>query len=142
MLELNHRCGCFAAEIFDRVLVAEPVGTFDGIVHVPLPMVGSHVTKAGSDSALRSDRMTAGRKDLGHACRLEALSCRAHRRPQASAPGADHHDVIRMINDLVGAQATPPNAISASAKSANAPPPTARNRKIRLTAKLLPGWWT
>ena len=40
MLELVDRLRCFAHEIFDRVLVAQPVGALDGIVHVPRPVVG------------------------------------------------------------------------------------------------------
>ena len=36
MFELINRGGRIAAEIFDRVLVAEPIGTLDGVVHVPL----------------------------------------------------------------------------------------------------------
>ena len=45
MLELDHRGRRFAAQIFDRVLVAEPVGPFDGVVHVPGPMVRAHVAE-------------------------------------------------------------------------------------------------
>ena len=41
-----------AAEIFDGVLVAEPIGAFDGVVHVPAPVVLAHIAERGGDAAL------------------------------------------------------------------------------------------
>ncbi len=129
MLELDDGGGRFAAQIFDRVLVAEPVGTLDGVVHVPLPMVGAHVAEAGGDPALRRDGVAAGREDLGDAGGLQARVGRAHGGAKSGAAGADHHDVITVIDDLVSAQATAPKAMRASANSASDAPPTARNRR-------------
>src|SRR3546814_2183667 len=42
VFEFVDRIGCFAAHEFDSVLVAEPVGTLDGIVHMPIPVVFAH----------------------------------------------------------------------------------------------------
>ncbi len=142
MLELDHRGRRLAAQIFDRVLVAEPVGALDRIVHVPGPMVRAHVAEAGGDPALRRDGMAAGREDLGDAGGLQPLLGRAHGRAKPGAAGADDDHVIAVIDDLVGAQAAAPNAIRASANRASAPPPTARNSSRVLQAKRLPSSWT
>ena len=57
MLQLVDRFRRVAAHIFDGVLVAEPVGTLDGVVHVPAPVVLAHIAKRGGDAALRRDSM-------------------------------------------------------------------------------------
>src|SRR6185295_8611123 len=142
LLELDHRGRRFADHIFDRVLVAEPVGALDGVVHVPRPMIRAHVAEAGGDPALRGDGMAAGREDLGDAGGLEPLLGRAHRCPEPGPAGADDDHVIAVVDNLVGAQAAPPNAIRASANSASAPPAAARNSSTRLQAKRLPSSWT
>src|SRR6185503_10689140 len=67
VLELDDCRWRLAAHIFDRVLVAEPVGALDGVVHVPSPVVRAHVAEAGGDSALRGDGVASGWKDLGYA---------------------------------------------------------------------------
>ena len=56
-----------ADHIFDRVLVAEPVGALDRIVHVPGPVVGPHVAERCGDPALGGDGVAAGREHLGDA---------------------------------------------------------------------------
>src|SRR5579875_897350 len=52
-----------AAKVFDRVLVAEPVGPLDGIVHVPAPIVLAHVAERCRDAALRRHRMRSRREN-------------------------------------------------------------------------------
>ncbi len=103
VLELVDRGRRVAAQIFDRVLVAEPVGALDGVVHVPAPVVLAHVAERGRDAALRRDRVRAGRKHLGDAGGLEAGLAAADDGAQARAAGADHHDVVGMILDRIGA---------------------------------------
>ena len=101
MLELVHRIGSMTAEVLDRILIAEPVGALDGVVHVPAPIVGPHVAKSRGNSALRRHRMRPRRKDLGDARRLETGFGTAKRRPQASATRTDDHDIVRIIDDRV-----------------------------------------
>src|SRR6202035_569168 len=69
-------------QVFDRVLVAEPVRTLDGVVHVPAPVVLAHVAERGRDAALRSNGVRAGRKHFGDAGGAQTRSA-----------GADHHHV-------------------------------------------------
>lgn len=56
----------------DGVLVAEPVGTLDGVVHVPPPVVLGHVAEGGVDAALRGDSVRTSGEELGNTGRLEA----------------------------------------------------------------------
>ena len=67
MLQLDDRRHRIAAHEFDRVLVAQPIGPLDRVVHVPAPVVFAHIAERGADAALRRYSMAAGRKDLADA---------------------------------------------------------------------------
>ena len=67
VLELVDSGRCVAHEIFDRVLIAEPVRPLDGVVHMPLPGVLAHIAERGGDAALSRDGVRAGREDLADA---------------------------------------------------------------------------
>ena len=103
VLELVDRLRRVAAEIFDGVLVAEPVGALDGVVHVPAPVVLAHVAERGGDAALRRHRVRAGREYLGDAGGLQPRLAAADDRAQAGAAGADHHHVVGVVLDRIGA---------------------------------------
>ena len=92
-----------AAQIFDRVLVAEPVRALDGVVHVPAPIVLAHVAERGRDTALGRDRMRAGREHLGDAGGVQAGLAAADHGAQPGAAGADNHHVVGVILDRVRA---------------------------------------
>ena len=102
MLELVDRRRRLAAQIFDRVLVAEPVRPLDGVVHVPAPVVLAHVAERGGDAALGRDGVRAGREDLGDAGGLQAGFGAAERRAQARAAGADDDDVVGVVGEGIG----------------------------------------
>ena len=102
VVELVDRGGRVAAEVFDRVLVAEPVGALDGVVHVPAPVVRPHVAERGGNAALRRDGVRAGREHLGDAGGLQARLGAADAGAQARAAGADDHDVERVVGDRIG----------------------------------------
>ncbi len=97
VFELVDGGGRGADHVFDRVLVAEPVGALHRVVHVPAPVVLAHVAERGGDAALRRDRVRAGGEDLGDAGGLQARLRAAERRAKAGAAGADDHDVIGMV---------------------------------------------
>src|SRR3546814_15208740 len=67
MFELIDRLRRFAPHIFDRVLVTEPVRPLDGVLHMPLPMVGRIVYQAGGDAAPRREGLACGWEHLGDA---------------------------------------------------------------------------
>src|SRR6185437_15438186 len=83
MFKLVYRLRRVPAEIFDSVLVAEPIGAFDGVVHVPAPIVLAHVAESGGDAALRGYRVRARRKNFGDAGRPQAGFAAADGGPQA-----------------------------------------------------------
>ena len=102
MFEFVHRGRRVAAQIFDRVLVAEPVGALDRVVHVPAPVVLAHVAECGRDAALRRHGMRARREHFGDAGGAQSRFAAADHRAQARAAGADDHDVVDVILDRVG----------------------------------------
>ena len=62
VFQFNH---CFrrgATHKLNRILVAQPVGTFHGIVHVPVPTVLLHITQRGRNTTLRRYGMRTGRE--------------------------------------------------------------------------------
>ena len=44
VLKLDNGVGRFLAHVLDSILIAEPVRAFDGVVHVPAPIVFAHVS--------------------------------------------------------------------------------------------------
>src|SRR5450432_192535 len=72
MLEFIDGLRRVAAEIFNGILVAEPVGALDGVIHVPAPVVFAHIAERSGDAALRRDGVRARRKYLGDASGAQA----------------------------------------------------------------------
>ena len=101
MFQLVNRGRRVFAEIFDGVLIAEPVGPFNGVVHVPAPVVFSHIAERSGDAPLRRDRMRACREHLRDAGGLQARLRGAKRCAQSRAAGADDDDVIFVIDNFV-----------------------------------------
>jgi hypothetical protein len=102
MLELIDRGRGVGAHVLDGVLVAEPVGALDRVVHVPAPVVLAHVAEGGANAALGGDRMAAGRENFGDAGGLEPGGGHAESGAQPGAAGADDDDVVHMLMDRIG----------------------------------------
>ena len=102
MLELVDRGGRVPGHVLDRVLVAEPVGALDGVVHVEVPVVLVHVAERGVDPALRRHGVAAGRVDLGDAGDREPGLHHADGGAQPGAAGADHDRVEDMLGYRIG----------------------------------------
>ena len=103
VLQLVDRFRRVAAHIFDRVLVAEPVGALDGVVHVPAPVVLAHVAKRCGDAALRRHGVRARGEYLGDAGGAQARFAAADHGAQAGAAGADDDDVINVVLNRISA---------------------------------------
>src|SRR3981081_4594744 len=69
MLQLDDGRWRFLAHELNRVLVPEPVGALDGVVHVPTPIILTHVPQRCTDAALGSNRMATCWKKLADASR-------------------------------------------------------------------------
>jgi hypothetical protein len=102
MFELVHGRRRVADEVLDRVLVTEPIRPFHGVVHVPAPVVRTHIAERGRDAALRRDRVRACREDLRDAGGAQARLRAADRRPQPRPARADHDHVEGVVDDRVG----------------------------------------
>ena len=102
IFEFNHRRNGVAAHIFDCVLVAKPVRPLDGVVHMVLPVVAlAHIVERGTNTALRGNRVRAGRKNLGDTGSVQTCRGHAKRRAKTGTAGANDDDVIMVICNLV-----------------------------------------
>ena len=72
VLEFVHDLRGFAAHELDRVLVAEPVGTLDGVVEVVVPVVLGHIAQRRADAALRRHGVRTGGEDFGQNGHVQA----------------------------------------------------------------------
>ena len=102
MLELINGGRRMTAEIFNRVLVAEPVGTLDGVIHMPAPIVRTHVTQRSGNTALGRNRMTARRENLGDIRGLQPLFNATQCGAKTGATRPDDNRVERMVYECIG----------------------------------------
>ena len=101
MLEFDDGRRRLLAHEFDGILVAEPIRPFHGVVHMPAPIVRTHVTQSRGNAPLRRDGVTARRKHLGQTGGREPRLGQPEGGPQARAAGADDNHVIRVIDELI-----------------------------------------
>src|SRR5215470_1304143 len=102
MLKFVDRRRGIAAQIFDRVLIAEPIRPFHGVVHMPAPIVLAHIAERGRNAPLRRNRMGAGGEYFADAGGSQPGGAAAHHGAQARTAGPDHDNVVGMILDWVG----------------------------------------
>ena len=93
MLEVIYHLGCFTAHEFDRILIAEPVGAFDRVVKMVVPVVLVHVAQRCANAALGRHRVGAGRKNLAEHCHIQASARELQRGPHAGAASAHNDDI-------------------------------------------------
>ena len=71
-LELEDGVRGLTSHVVDGVLVSEPVGSLDGVVEVPSPVVVVHVSEGGVDTSLGSDGVGSGGEKFGDTGSFEA----------------------------------------------------------------------
>ncbi len=101
MLKLINRLRGIFTKILDRILIAQPVRPFDGVIHMPAPVIFAHIAKRCRNPALGRDGVGTGRKHLGDAGGFQTGLRSAKRGPQPRAPGTNDDDVVGMVNDFV-----------------------------------------
>jgi hypothetical protein len=89
VFELDDAFVSLAAHELDGILVAEPVGPLDGVIHMPVPVIFLGITQRSGDAALRGDCVRAGREHLGQDRGLETGFRQLNRGSQPGAAGAD-----------------------------------------------------
>lgn len=71
VLELDDGGGSLTGHVVNRILITEPVGALDSVVHVPSPVVLVHVAKGGVDATLSRDGVGTSREELGNTGSVE-----------------------------------------------------------------------
>jgi len=101
VLELNDGVGSFSSHVVDGVLVTEPIGALDSVVHVVLPAVLLHVAESSIDSSLSRDSVRSSWEELGDASSVEASFGKAESSAETSSTGANDESVEFVIDDFI-----------------------------------------
>ena len=101
VLKLDDRLGRLTRHVLNSVLITQPVAAFDGIVHVPLPLIFAHVAQTGCDAALRRNGVRTGWKHLGNVGRFQASLSQAQGCAQARSACTDNDHVVFVIDNIV-----------------------------------------
>src|SRR5690606_10709757 len=97
VLKLDNRGRSLASHVVDGILVTKPVGTLDGIVHVPPPVVLVHVSEGGVDATLGSDGVASCGEELRDTGGVEASLGKTEGGAKASAAGADDDSIVLVV---------------------------------------------
>lgn len=81
----------------DSILVTEPVGTLDGIVHVPSPVIFVHVSEGSVDSTLRGNSVTSGREEFRDTGRVEASLGKTESRAETGTASANDEGIVFVV---------------------------------------------
>src|SRR5262249_4697342 len=87
------------------ILVTEPVGALDRVVHVPEPAVLGHVAERRADAALRGDGVRARREHLRQHAHRQAGFGELQRRTHAGATRADDQCIEAPSRELAHGRA-------------------------------------
>ena len=101
VLQLTDGTGGFTAHVVDGVLVTEPIGTLDGIVEVPSPVIGVHVTQSGIDTTLSGDGVGTSGEELGNDGGLEAIFRKTHSSTKTSTTSTDDDTIVLVVNNRI-----------------------------------------
>jgi hypothetical protein len=81
----------------NSVLIAEPIRTLYGVVHVPPPVILVHVSERGIDTTLGGDGVRSSRKEFGNASSVESSLCQTEGSAQTCTSGSDNDGVVLMV---------------------------------------------
>src|SRR5690606_15683616 len=102
LFQLADGCWCMLAHKGNGVLIAQPVGTADGVIHMPLPAVAPTVAKCSINAALCGYGMAACGWNFRDNGSLKYVAGSGYGGAQACATGTDNHHVITMTDGMVG----------------------------------------
>lgn len=116
VLQLNDGLRRLTRHIVNGVLVTQPIGSLDGVVAMPLPVVGLHVAERRVDSALGGDCVRSGGEEFGDDGRLKALGDQAERRTESGTTWLSEKIlIIIIIKSLVRESLPAPTTIASNA---------------------------
>lgn len=101
VFQLENGLGGLAGHVVYGILVAEPIGAFDGVVHVPFPVVVFHVPDGRVDAALRCDGVGTGGEEFGDDGGFEASIDEPERCSQPGPTGSHNDCIVFVIDHLV-----------------------------------------
>lgn len=101
VLELDDGRRSLTSHVVDGVLVTEPVGALDGVVHVPVPVILVHVSQGSVDTTLGSNGVGTSGEQLGDTGGVEAVLGQAEGSAETRTTGAHHHSVVLVVDDAV-----------------------------------------
>jgi hypothetical protein len=81
----------------NSVLVSQPVGSLDGVVHVPPPVVLVHVSKGGVNSSLGGDGVRSGGEKLGDTSSVESGLGQTESRTKTGSSGSNDDSIVLMV---------------------------------------------
>ncbi len=97
MLEFDNGSRGLAGHVVNGILVAEPVGALDGIVHVPPPVILVHVPEGSVDATLGGNGMTSRGEELRDTGSVEAGLGKTECCTETRATCADNESIVLMI---------------------------------------------
>lgn len=101
VFELNDGTRSLTAHVVDGVLVTEPVGTLDGVVHVPSPVVLGHVTKSCVDTTLGGNGVRSGREKLGDTGSVKTGLSETESGAETGTTGTNNDSIVFVVNDRI-----------------------------------------
>ena len=117
-LQFNDALWCFSCHVMYCILVTQPVGALDSVIHVPSPIVFVHtrqepyqcdfcqhvtivsaslLSERSVNTTLCSHCVTSCREEFGYACCIEASLRQAEGSSKTRSAGANHECIIFMI---------------------------------------------
>ena len=97
VLELDNRGRRLTGHVVDGVLVTKPVGTLDGVVHVPSPVVLVHVSQRSVDATLSSDCVASGGEELRDTGRVEASLGKTEGSAETGTASSNNKSIVLMV---------------------------------------------
>lgn len=97
MLELDNGGGSLTGHVVNGILVTEPVGTLDSVIHVPSPVVLVHVAEGGIDATLSSDSVASSGKKLRDTGRIETGLGETEGSTETGTTGTNDNGIVLVV---------------------------------------------
>lgn len=101
VLKLNNGSLGLSGHVVDGILVSEPIGSLDGVVEMPPPVIGVHVSERSVDTSLCGDGVRAGWEEFGDDGGLQSSLGKSHSGTKSSSAGSDDDGIVGVVDDLV-----------------------------------------